>query len=109
LIAAIEAEQSGSAHPRPVSPQQGAQVAARPVLAPATVRARREVELEPAIAELLGIKQRGQTAPQAQPQIQQQVQPQQPPQRERRVEQVQTGRVASDAGLAGRLGLPLSR
>ena len=31
------------------------------------------------------------------------------PQREMRVEQVQSGRVASDAGLAGRLGLPLSR
>ncbi len=57
LIAAIEAEQSSSSR-RPAPPQKNAQAASRPNAEPS--RARREVELEPAIAELLGIKQRGQ-------------------------------------------------
>jgi uncharacterized protein (TIGR02594 family) len=103
LIAAIEAEQN-----RPESSQQGATrqdrspqaQSAHPVPAEPTV-ARRDLPLDPALAELLGVKQRAQTV--------QRVTLQPQPQREMRVEQVQSGRVASDAGLAGRLGLPLSR
>lgn len=114
LLAAIEAE---TATPR--SPQ-GAQANARQ--APAA--SRRHIELDPVIAEFLGIKPRGQNAPQAQPQavpqaqpqIQQpvqqraqpQVQPPLPPVRELRVEQIPSGRVAQDSGLAVRL-LPVSR
>lgn len=106
LIAAIEAEQ-GPARSRQASPPQGAQTAGR-APEPASAGARRNVELDPALAELLGIKPRNQAAPRVAPPppMQQQVQP---PQRELRVEQVSSGRVASDPRLASRLGLPLSR
>jgi uncharacterized protein (TIGR02594 family) len=104
LIAAIDAEQN-----RPESSPQGAARQDRPAQAqqqqPAAVvepgAGRRDLPLDPALAEFLGVKPRGQTA--------QRVAPQPQPQREIRVEQTSSGRVASDADLAGRLGLPLSR
>jgi uncharacterized protein (TIGR02594 family) len=111
LIAAIEAESA------PVRLPPGANANARQVPAQAPAASRRHIELDPVIADFLGIKPRGQTvrvAPVPQPQVQPQIQPQpqvlpQPaPQRELRVEQQSSGRVASDAGLASRL-LPVSR
>ncbi len=108
LLAAIEAETATPRQP------QGAQANARQT--PASGGSRRHIELDPAIAEFLGIKPRGQTspriAPQAQPQVQRSVQPvvqpPLPPVRELRVEQRSSGRIAQDSGLATRL-LPVSR
>lgn len=106
LLAAIEAE---TATPRAQANGRQAPAASR-----------RHIELDPVIADFLGIKPRGQNVPSIAPQVQQQaqpqvqprvqpvVQPQLPPVRELRVEQRASGRVASDSGLAGRL-LPLSR
>jgi uncharacterized protein (TIGR02594 family) len=113
LFAAIEAESA------PVRLPPGANANARQASEPATARPRRQIELDPVIADFLGIKPRTQAAriapvvqpqpqPQVQPQRQPQVQPQPAPQRELRVEQAPSGRVASDSGLASRL-LPLSR
>jgi uncharacterized protein (TIGR02594 family) len=109
LIAAIEAESA------PVRLPPGAQANARQVSEPVKPGPRRQIELDPAIAEFLGIKPRAQTArvapavqPQARPQPQPQAQPQPAPQRELRVELQSSGRVASDAGLSSRL-LPVSR
>ncbi len=99
LLAAIEVE---TATPRA---PQGAQANARQT--PASAASRRHIELDPAIAAFLGLKRRGQSAPQVQPQVQQQPQVQ-PPVRELRVEQRSSGRIAQDSGLAGRL-LPVSR
>lgn len=105
LIAAIEAEQNRPERPRQDAARQDrpSQVAqhAQPAATAEPVTARRDLPLDPALAELFGVGQRGQTAQRTAPQPQ--------PQREMRVEQVQSGRVASDTGLAGRLGLPLSR
>ncbi len=106
LIAAIETEN------RPANPRQDVARQDRPQPAvqqlqpsvPAEpVAARRTLPLDPALAELFGVKQRDQAVQRIAPQ------PQPQPQREMRVEQVQSGRVAADTGLAGRLGLPLSR
>ena len=109
LLAAIEAEQT-PARSRQAAPPQGSQPAVRQAAGPSGADARRNVQLDPALAGLLGIKSANQPAPRLAPQpaIQRQVQPQSPLQRELRVEQVQSGRVASDAGLASRL-LPVSR
>jgi uncharacterized protein (TIGR02594 family) len=96
LLAAIEAETSAPARLPP-----GAQANARQV--PERGASRRHIELDPVIAEFLGIKPGDRPAPrvappQAAPQqlAPRQVQPQQvAPQRELRVEQVPAGRVAS--------------
>lgn len=89
LLAAIEAESAPTRLP------PGAQANARQAAGPSGAGTRRNVELDPAIAELLGMKPRAPSAPSvAQPPAQQQAQPQ-PPQREMRVEQVPSGRVAS--------------
>ena len=105
LLAAIEAEQTA---PRACRRARKRIARAEPV----TAGSRRKIELDPAIADFLGIKPRGQSARVAlppQPQVQPQVQPQpRAAMRELRVEQRSSGRVASDAGLAGRL-LPVSR
>ena len=102
LLAAIEAEQSRAEAPRTnAAPQDRGQSV--------PTKRRIDVTLDPAIAEFLGIKAKSQaTARQPQPVPPSQAAPSAPPQRELRVEQVSTGRVASDSGLAGRL-LPLSR
>ena len=84
LLAAIEAEQS---------PSRSRQAATAQPAGSANAGTRRNVELDPAIAELLGMKPRAPSAPQVvQPQ---QVRQQVAPQRELRVEQVPSGRVAS--------------
>ena len=107
LLAAIEAEQSRPDRSRQQIARHDTARAAPPPAPHLTVQqgaepiARRDLQLEPGLAEFLGIRDRAQTAPRPV------VQPQ--PQREQRVEQSQSGRVAADAGLAGRLGLPLSR
>ena len=105
LLAAIDAEQNRSERPR-------ARAARRPSPVPhltvqqaeAQASDRRDLPLEPGLAEFLGIKERDQGARRATT----------PPQREQRVEQqhngrVSNGRVADDTGLAAFLGLPLSR
>jgi uncharacterized protein (TIGR02594 family) len=108
LLAAIEAEQTRSERPR-------GNTARQPVAAPephltvqqaaeAQASDRRDLPLEPGLAEFLGIKERGQRARRATT----------PPQRQQRVEQQHNsgqtnGRVAADTGLATLLGLPLSR
>ena len=106
LIAAIEAENTPARLP------PGAQAQARQ-LPERAAGPGRKIELDPAIAEFLGINPAGRTARVARPsqpqmQPQQQAQPQPLPQRQLRVEQVSSGRVASDAGLASRM-LPVSR
>jgi uncharacterized protein (TIGR02594 family) len=100
LIAAIEAEQNRPESPRQDRPQRAAQQL-QPAAPAEPAAARRDLPLDPALAELFGVNQRDQAA--------QRVAPQPQPQREMRVEQVQSGRVAADPRLAGRLGLPLSR
>ncbi len=102
LIAAIETENRPANPRQDVARQNRPQPAAQQLQSsvpaePAT--ARRALPLDPALAELFGVKQRDQAEQRIAPQ----------PQREMRIEQVQSGRVAADTGLAGRLGLPLSR
>jgi hypothetical protein len=108
LLAAIEAEQTRAERPRGSTVRQ-------PVAAPephltvqqsteAQASDRRDLPLEPGLAEFLGIKEHGQRARRATT----------PPQREQRVEQQHNGResngrIAADTGLATFLGLPLSR
>lgn len=100
LIAAIEAEGAPARLP------PGAQAQARQ-LPERAAGPRRKIELDPAIAEFLGItpaRQTARIAPPSQPQAQSQPLPQ----RQLRVEQVSSGRVASETGLANRM-LPVSR
>ena len=108
LLAAIEAEQTRSERPRDNTARQ-------PVATPdphltvqqaaeAQASDRRDLPLEPGLAQFLGIKDRGQRVGRAST----------PPEREQRVEQQHNGgehngRVAADTGLASFLGLPLSR
>lgn len=106
LLAAIEAEGAPARLP------PGAQAQARQ-LPERAAGPRRKIELDPAIAEFLGINRANPTArvaPPSQPQVQpqQQAQPQPQPQRQLRVEQVSSGRVASETALASRM-LPVSR
>ncbi len=119
LLAAIEAEQNrsdrsrqGSSHQassrQEFSRQDRALQAAQPAPPPVphlTVQqtaepvapSRRQLPLEPGLAEFFGIKERAQNAPRP------------APQREQRVEQRQSYRVAADTGLAGSLDLLLAR
>jgi uncharacterized protein (TIGR02594 family) len=117
LLAAIEAEQARPESSRQdagrqafarqepvrqVRPQPPAvpHIAVQQTAEPVSGAGRRELPLDPDLAEFLGIKQRGQNAQRAAPQPQ--------PQRERRVEQQSSVRVAVDTGLANLL-LPVSR
>jgi uncharacterized protein (TIGR02594 family) len=108
LLAAIEAEQTRGERPRG-NPARRPAVAPEPHLAvqqaaQAQASDRRDLPLEPGLAEFLGIKQSDQKAQRVST----------PPQRQQRVEQQHNGgehngRVAADTGLATFLGLPLSR
>lgn len=114
LIAAIQAEQARPERPspqlqRPERSPQVAQPAPPPSVPQLTVQqtaeqgvqSRRDLPLEPGLAEFLGIRERAQIAPRT-------IAPREP-QREQRVEQQPSGRVAVETGLAGYLGLPQSR
>jgi uncharacterized protein (TIGR02594 family) len=97
LLAAIEAEQSRAERPRqraaPAQPAVPHRVVQQmPQQAPQPPSARHSLPLDPALAELLGIKDRAQQAAPPRP----------APQRQQRVQQQPPGRVAAaDAGLAG--------
>jgi uncharacterized protein (TIGR02594 family) len=102
LVAAIDAEQNRTDSSRQDATRQDRPPQSQQPAPPADRLAKRQdLPLDPALAELLGVAPRAQTA--------QRIPPQSPPQREMRVEQVPSGRVAADSRLAGRLGLPLSR
>ncbi len=118
LLAAIEAEQTRSerpspqvaqarpqsqpqAQPQPVEPRRAVEQLAEPAPAPvSTLSARRNLPLEPGLAEFLGLKDRAQARRpervQAAPLRQHQV----APQRQRQVQQ-QPGRVADLGGVFG--------
>lgn len=113
LLAAIEAEQNRPERPRPPAAQERPvevrRVAQQPPAGPhravqqaaeqapqASQGARRELSLDPALAELFGIKDRARAAPP----------PRQVPQRELRVQEQAPGRVANaETGLGSLLGL----
>ncbi len=102
LLAAIEAEQSRAEKPKqpavPAQPPVPHRVVQQmPQQAPQPQSSARSLPLDPALAELLGIKDRAQSA----------TQPSRPaPQRQQRVQQQQPGRVAVvETGLAGVHGL----
>lgn len=110
LLAAIEAEQSRQEPSRQESPRQSerprevARAAAQPTVPHLTVQqtsvspaqGRRDLPLEPGLAEFLGIKP-SQNGPRA------------APQREQRVERERAARFADEPGLASFLGLPQAR
>ena len=115
LLAAIEAEQSRAESSRQSErPREVARAVAQP--APAVphltvqqtsgspAQARRNLPLEPGLAEFLGVKP-AQTAPRSAPNAS----PTLAPQREQRVERERAGRVAEEPALASFLGLPLAR
>jgi uncharacterized protein (TIGR02594 family) len=93
LLAAIEREQNRAA--RPAAPPQRA---APDRIAPRAASARRDLPLDPFLADLFGVKDRPQAAPPRPA----------PPQRQQRVQQT-PGRLAADTGLAKIFGTGNSR
>ncbi len=103
LLAAIEAEQNRAerqarpaAPPRPAVPQRAVQQVPDRA-APPPASGRRDLPLDPFLADLFGVKERAQPVPQPAP-----------PQRQQRVQQA-PGRVAAEAGLAKIFGTSNSR
>jgi len=99
LLAVIEAEQNRQERPRQVARPAPAAEPHLVVQQTAEPSSRRDLPLDPGLAEFLGIKERAPANAAPRP----------APQREQRVERGNPGRVADEPGLATFLGLPISR